>query len=104
MEKKKRMKFKFMDPNDIISVIVVLIVLGVGVYAFFITVNSISSTTPKWSAGSGYYGRNLNDTEKALKNASNLGGSVFNILGIVITIGAIMSIIGVIYGYLRPQY
>jgi len=97
------MKFKYMDPNDIISVIVVLIVLGIGVYAFFVTTTAIDKSAPTWTAGSGYYGKYLNDTHKAVANATTLGGTVFNILGIVITIGAIMSIIGVIYGYLRPQ-
>ena len=86
------MKFRYMDPDDIISVVVVLIVLAVGIYAFFITMNSI----PK--AGTGH------PAQEAMNNTSKLGGTVFNILGIVITIGAIMSIIGVIYGYLRPRY
>lgn len=97
------MKFKYMDPNDIISVIVVLIVLGIGIYAFFVTTTAINNATPSWSAGSGYYGSYMNNTHSAVKNATILGGTVFNILGIVITIGAIMSIIGVIYGYLRPR-
>ena len=97
------MKFKYMDPNDIISVVVVLIVLGIGVYAFFVTTSAIDKSTPTWTAGSGYYGKGYNDTHKAIANATSLGGTVFNILGIVITIGAIMSIIGVIYGYIRPR-
>lgn len=86
------MKYRYMDPDDIISVVVVLIVLAVGIYAFYITMNSI----PK--AGTGHA------AQESMNNTTKLGGTVFNILGIVITIGAIMSIIGVIYGYLRPKY
>jgi hypothetical protein len=93
------MKFKYMDPNDIISIIVVLIVLGIGVYAFFITTTAIQGTVPHGRAASA----DQNRTNWSVRNASILGGTVFNILGIVITIGAIMSIIGVIYGYLRPK-
>ena len=51
--------------------------------------------------GSATTGAN-NMTWKALNNNSYTGGQVFNIVGIVIMIGAIMSIIGIIYSYLRP--
>lgn len=93
------MKFRYMDPNDIIAVIVVLIVLGVGVYAFFVTTNAIKSTVPQDRTATNIQ----NKTNLSINNVTKLGSTVFNILGIVITIGAIMSIIGVIYGYLRPQ-
>ena len=86
------MKFKYMDPDDIVSVVVVLITLAVGIYAFFVTMNAIPKT------GTGHA------SQEAINNTTKLGGTVFNILGVVITIGAIMSIIGVIYGYLRPRY
>ena len=194
------MKFKLMDPNEIIAVIVVLIVLGVGVFAFFVTSTSLVSsrnlrepcgnnnvlsgnrsipavtgapignglmwlncsgivnstagiklegwntTTTSWvtvqavgaangtveSTNSTYrvskrtvYGTvgspnwkflrcyysvngsgttpNENSTFKALKNETGVASTVFNILGIVITISAIMSIISVIYLYMRPK-
>jgi len=191
------MKLKMLDPNDIIAVIVVLIILGIGVYAVFTTSNALGKTTPvsvgnnavisgnrsihavtasaptgnyimwlnctgivnetagielqAWNcttqlwttvhavgaangtvestnstyrvsrrtvlgdatknrylrciytvngtATSGY----VNMTNKAMKNQSILGGTVFNIIGIMITISAIMSIITVIYVYLRPK-
>ena len=93
------MKFKYMDPNDIIAVIVVLIVLGIGVYAFFVTTTAISATYPHDRTAS--WGQN--QTNNSINNVTKLGGTVFGILGIIITIGAIMSIIGVIYGYLRPR-
>ena len=191
------MKLKMMDPNQIITVIVVLICLGVGCYAVFTTSNALSKTTPVsvgnnkvlsdnrsihavtatvptgnylmwlnctgivnetagievqalncttglWTtvqgvgaangtvestnstyrvarrtvAGNGtnnhflrcFYTVNgtatsgtVNMTNKAMANQTVLGGTVFNILGIVITISAILSIISVIYAYLRPK-
>ena len=97
------MRFKYMDPNDIISVVVVLIVLAVGIYAFFVTVNSMPVN--RGVAGTGHPAQEYaNNSSDVMKKATTTAGTVFNILGIVITIGAIMSIIGVIYGYLRPKY
>jgi hypothetical protein len=93
------MKFRYMDPNDIISIIVVLIVLGIGVYAFFVTTTAIQGSIPHGRAAT----TTQNQTNWSVRNATLLGGTVFNILGIVITIGAIMSIIGVIYSYLKPR-
>ena len=84
------MNYKFMDPQQIIAVVVSLIVLAVGIFAFFTTVSSI----PK--AGIGHPG------QEAINNSTKTAGSVFNIVGIVIMIGAIMSIIGIFYSYLRP--
>jgi hypothetical protein len=37
-----------------------------------------------------------------LKNSTGISNSVFNIVGIVLTVSAIMVIIGVIYMYVRP--
>jgi hypothetical protein len=79
-----------MDPQQIISVVVSLIVLAVGIFAFFTTTTQI----PK--AGTGHAG------QEAINNSTKTAGQVFNIVGIVIMIGAIMSIIGIIYSYLRP--
>ena len=193
------MKLKMMDPQEILAVIVLLIVLGIGVYAVFITTNALVTTTPRmvgnnevmsgnrsihsvtatpltgnsltWlnctgivneTAGIELQGWNTttqlwtvvqavgaangtvestnstyrvsirsvygtagspnwhflrckysvnnsatstitNQTQKSLKNQSVLGGTVFNIIGIVITISAIISIITVIYAYLGPK-
>jgi beta-lactamase regulating signal transducer with metallopeptidase domain len=98
------MKFKFMDPQQIISVVVSLIVLAVGIFAYFTTTSQTSDALPnKWVAGAGSgAGQEYNTTYKAIKNSSATAGQVFNIVGIVIMIGAIMSIIGIIYSYLRP--
>ena len=70
------------------GVVVSLIILAVGVFAFFITLDNIPTT-----AGS--------TTEKAINNTSATGNSVFNIIGIVLIIGAIMSIVGLVYNYVR---
>jgi hypothetical protein len=45
-----------------------------------------------------------NRTNTALFNASGTGESVFNIVGVILIIGAIMTIIGLVYSYMRPRY
>jgi len=45
-----------------------------------------------------------NSTYYALDNVTGTGDSVFNIIGIVLIIGAIMTIIGLVYSYMRPRY
>jgi hypothetical protein len=196
------MKFKLMDPKEIIAIIVILIVLGVGVYSFFITEGALQSTgktpvgnngvlsanrsihayttspsgnrltwlnvTGAWNQstaacvvlqgynmsthvwdtvrstaayqnvtfiqanstmrvsirsfnGSGsvtggyrwircYYSVNGtatgmidNQTRKSLQNTSIMSSTVFNILGICITISAIFTIVATIYLYMRPK-
>ena len=81
--------FNFIDPGAIMGVVVSLIILAVGVFAFFITIGEIptSSDSPlAWSA---------------INNTSETGNSVFNIIGIVLIIGALMSIVGLVYNYVR---
>ena len=81
--------FNFIDPGAIMGVVVSLIILAVGVFAFFITIGEIptSGSDPiAWSA---------------INNTSEIGNSVFNIIGIVLIIGAIMSIVGLVYNYVR---
>lgn len=91
------MKYKFMDPNDIMNVIVALIVLAVGIFAFFITISNIPTVTPVSSSST-----LENATYNAIINASATGNSVFNIVGVVLIIGAIMAIVGMVYSYVRP--
>ena len=81
--------FGFIDPGAIMSVVVSLIILAVGVFAFFVTVNQIPTSGSQPVAWS------------AINNTSNTGNSVFNIIGIVLIIGAIMSIVGLVYNYVR---
>ena len=80
-------QFNFIDPGAIMGVVVSLIILAVGVFAFFVTIQNIPSD---------------NDvTNSAVENVSTTGNSVFNIIGIVLIIGAIMSIVGLVYNYVR---
>ena len=84
------MKFKFMDPEMIMTIVVSLIILAVGVFAFFVTINNIPTGGMSPSA------------RAAINNTSNTGNSVFNIVGVVLIIGAIMTIVGLVYSYVRP--
>jgi len=81
-------KFSFIDPGAIMGVVVSLIILAVGVFAFFVTIDNIPRV-----GGS--------NTDKAINNTAATGNSVFNIIGIVLIIGAIMSIVGLVYNYVR---
>jgi len=81
------MKFNFIDPGAIMGVVVSLIILAVGVFAFFVTIGEIPKNDVK--------------TSSAINNVSATGDSVFNIIGIVLIIGAIMSIVGLVYNYVR---
>jgi len=80
-------RFGFIDPGAIMGVVVSLIILAVGVFAFFVTINEILTTDAQTAA--------------AINNTSATGNSVFNIIGIVLIIGAIMSIVGLVYNYVR---
>jgi len=87
-------RFGFIDPGAIMGVVVSLIILAVGVFAFFVTLNEITNTV---SGTSGF----AFATRNAVNNVSATGNSVFNIIGIVLIIGAIMSIVGLVYNYVR---
>lgn len=91
------MKYKYMDPEMIMTVVVSLIILAVGVFAFFITINQVSDNI-------GGYSNETALTHGAINNTSATGDSVFNIIGIVLIIGAIMTIVGLVYSYVRPGY
>lgn len=81
------------------GVVVSLIILAVGVFAFFVTVNSI----PGSQAPADGNLSNLSDPRVyyAVSNTSATADSVFNIIGVVLIIGAIMSIVGLVYNYVR---
>ena len=81
-------KFSYMDPEMIMTVVISLIILAVGVFAFYITIDNI----PAQTGIAGY----------AINNTSAIGGQVFNIIGVVLIIGAIMTIVGLVYSYVRP--
>jgi hypothetical protein len=82
-------EYGFIDPGAIMGVVVSLIILAVGVFAFFVTLSEVGNVTD-----------DANITE-AVQNVSDTGNSVFNIIGIVLIIGAIMSIVGLVYNYVR---
>ena len=82
-------RFSFIDPGAIMGVVVSLIILAVGVFAFFVTLDQLANTAT------------TNQTRGAVNNTSAIGNSVFNIIGIVLIIGAIMSIVGLVYNYVR---
>jgi hypothetical protein len=90
-------KFSFVDPSAIMGVVVALIILGVGVFAFFVTLSSIPGYEDPTVASTADYNR----THSAIINISGTGNSVFNIIGIVLIIGAIMSIVGLVYTYVK---
>jgi len=84
------------------GVVVSLIVLGVGVFAFFTVLVEVKDqanypTDGNWA--------NMTAHQKSMYNAAvnqqATGNSVFNIIGIVLIIGAIMSIVGLVYNYVR---
>lgn len=80
-------KFGFIDPGAIMGVVVSLIILAVGIFAFYVTVAEIpTDDTNTWDA---------------VNNTTDTASSVFNIVGIVLIIGAIMSIVGLVYNYVR---
>lgn len=80
-------RFGFIDPGAIMGVVVSLIILAVGVFAFFVTIGEIPTSDAR--------------TSSAINNTSDTADSVFNIIGIVLIIGAIMSIVGLVYNYVR---
>lgn len=86
--------FGFIDPGAIMGVVVSLIVLAVGVFAFFVTIGQVGNTV-------GAPSNKTANIHAAVNNTSATGNSVFNIIGIVLIIGAIMSIVGLVYNYVR---
>lgn len=81
--------YGFIDPGAIMGVVVSLIILAVGVFAFFVTLSEVENVTDSEMI------------ENAVGNVGETGNSVFNIIGIVLIIGAIMSIVGLVYNYVR---
>ena len=95
--------FKYLDPEMIMTVVISLVILAVGVFAFFVTAANLPVVIPKGGAtsttvyNSTYYGY-----EEMKNNSSIMGNQIFNIVGIVLLIGAIMTIVGLVYSYVRP--
>jgi len=82
------------DAGMIMGIVVALIILAVGVFAFFVTVQQISTTD--------FESTDDDATTQTLNNLSGVGNSVFNVIGVVLIIGVIMTIVGMVYSYIRP--
>jgi len=84
------------------GVVVSLIVMAVGVFAFFVVLEQVQD-----QAGLGADGNwaNITARQRSMYNAAvnqqGTGNSVFNIIGIVLIIGAIMAIVGLVYNYVK---
>ena len=92
--------FRYMDPEMIMTIVISLIILAIGVYAFFVVVTEASSAVITTSGGANTSKAKM--TRLAINNTSATGNSVFNIVGIVLIIGAIMTIVGLVYSYVKP--
>lgn len=88
-------KFNFIDPGAIMGVVVALIILAVGVFAFFVTITEITKL-----GDDNYYEDEYNE---ALDDVTDTGNSILNIVGIVLIMGAIMAIVGVVYNFIAPS-
>ena len=86
-----------LSPAMIMSIVVSLIILSVGVYAFFTTTDMVAPSEPTGASSTRY-----NQTYSAVNNVTALGNQVFNVVGVVLVIGAIMLIVSMVYGYMRP--
>lgn len=95
--KKMRGKFNFIDPEAIMGVIVALVILAVGVFAFFTVVDTIPIGEPN-STGAD---QSIQDT---IDNLGETGSSVFDIIGVVVILTVMMTIIGAVYHFVRPSY
>jgi len=95
-------RFGFIDPGAIMGVVVALIILGVGVFSFFVVTKNLADQSPVPSDGN-WSNMTAQDRRirSALNNTTGTGDSVFNIVGIILLIGAIMSIVGLVYNYVR---
>ena len=78
-----------LSPAMIMSIVVSLIILAVGVYAFFTTTDMIPTA-----------GKPV--VSSAINNTTAIGNQVFNVIGVVLVIGAIMLIVTMVYSYMRP--
>ena len=98
--------FGYMDPSMIMTIVISLIILGVGVYTVFTVAYSLTNTNPYTAPSAttstvqnqSYYAF-YNDTRN---NITVTGNQVFNIVGVVLVIGAIMTIVGLVYSYVKP--
>jgi len=92
------MKLKMISPDDIMVIVISLIIFGIGIFAVFSVISNVPTTTP------GHASTPMqNSTFWAVTNTSETSNSVFNIVGVVLIVGAIMIIVGIVYSYIRPR-
>jgi hypothetical protein len=105
----KKMKLKFMSPDDIMTIIVALIIFGVGIFAVMTVIQSVPVVVPHGNTTGAGSHTNLattglqNASYQAIRNSSFVSNNVFNIVGVVLIVGAIMAIVGIVYSYIRPR-
>ena len=87
-----------LSPAMIMSIVVSLIILSVGVYAFFTTTGMLPESAAPTNQSTVEYNR----THSSITNVSGIGNQVFNVIGVVLVIGAIMLIVTMVYSYMKP--
>jgi len=92
------MKLKMISPDDIMVIVVSMIIFGIGIFAVFSVLTSVPTVTPGHASTSAQ-----NSTFGGVRNASLVSNNVFNIVGVVLIVGAIMIIVGIVYSYIRPR-
>lgn len=92
-------RFKFIDPALIMTIVITLMILAVGVFVFFTVITNASTAVSDTLGGTG---SRLSAARLAINNTSEKGTSVFNIIGVVLIIGAIMTIVGLVMSYVKP--
>ena len=85
-------RFCFIDPGVIMGVVIALVILAIGVFATFVTLQQVRTQVGYSDGGT---------AGSAVNNTTATANSVFNIVGVVLIIGAIMAIVGLVYGYVR---
>jgi len=98
MMRRKLGKEGYIDPSAIMGVVVALIVLAVGVFAFFTVTNSLQDSLNKSTTNS-----SESSTLKSLQNITGASNTIFNILPIVLTVGVIAIVLGMVYPYFGPS-
>jgi len=94
------MKLKMISPDDIMVIVISLIIFGIGIFAVFSVISSVPTTVPGHGTA---FTPAMNSTYWAVVNASKVSNNVFNIMGVVLIVGAIMIIVGIVYSYIRPR-
>ena len=90
-----RNRYGYIDPSTIMGVVVSLIILAVGAFAFFTTMTGIEEFAEE---------TNNSEASNSGGNIISTGNQIFSIMGVVLVIGAIMAVIGVVYNYVGRDY